>query len=159
MLCGSLSLICLFYFVLYIKMFIDEALCGSHFCPFSPCLRWNNGHKPNVLPPTGWNVKLGFWVRRQSSNVCWSIVFVGFFSLLLCTIAIMLLYYVLIHRPLSKGRITQQSSPERDESNAFSKNVFLASTEDNNLGAEPKFELIWSNGWKVIGPQFLLHTL
>jgi hypothetical protein len=39
-------------------------------------------------------------------------------------------------------RITQQSSPERDESNAFSKNVFLASTEDNNLGTEPKFELI-----------------
>jgi hypothetical protein len=50
------------------------------------------------------------------------------------------------HRPLTKGRITQQSSPERDESNAFSKNVFIASTEDNNLGTEPKFELIWSNG-------------
>jgi hypothetical protein len=50
------------------------------------------------------------------------------------------------HRPLTKGRITQQSSPERDESNAFSKNVFLASTENNNLGTEPKFELIWSNG-------------
>jgi hypothetical protein len=48
------------------------------------------------------------------------------------------------HRPLTKGRITQQSSPEHDESNAFSKNVFLASTEDNNLGTE--FELIWSNG-------------
>jgi hypothetical protein len=51
-----------------------------------------------------------------------------------------------MHRPLTKGRITQQSSPERDESNPFSKNVFLASTENNNLGTEPKFELIWSNG-------------
>jgi hypothetical protein len=50
------------------------------------------------------------------------------------------------HRPLTKGRITQQSSPERDESNAFNKNVFLASTEDNNLGTEQKFELIWSDG-------------
>jgi hypothetical protein len=50
------------------------------------------------------------------------------------------------HRPQTKGRITQQSSPERDESNAFSKNVFLASTDDNNLGTEPKFELVWSNG-------------
>jgi hypothetical protein len=53
-------------------------------------------------------------------------------------------YFMSRHRPLTKGRITQQSSPERDESNAFSKNVFLASTEDNNLG-EPTFELIWSN--------------
>jgi hypothetical protein len=51
-----------------------------------------------------------------------------------------------MHRPLTKGQITQQSSPGRDESNAFGKNVFLASTEDNNLGTEPKFELFWSNG-------------
>jgi hypothetical protein len=28
-------------------------LCGSHFRPFPPSLRWNNGHKPNVLPSTG----------------------------------------------------------------------------------------------------------
>jgi hypothetical protein len=48
--------------------------------------------------------------------------------------------------PLTKGRITQQSSPERDESNDFSKKVFLASTEDKNLGTEAKFELIWSYG-------------
>jgi hypothetical protein len=51
------------------------------------------------------------------------------------------LFCLLKHRPLTKGRITQQSSPERDESNAFSKNVFLASTEDKNLGTEPKFKL------------------
>jgi hypothetical protein len=50
------------------------------------------------------------------------------------------------HRPLTEGRITQQSSPERDETNAFSKKKILASTEDKNLGTEPKFELIWSNG-------------
>jgi hypothetical protein len=50
------------------------------------------------------------------------------------------------HIPLTKGRITQQSSPERDESNAFSKIVFLASTEVKTLGTEPKSELIWSNG-------------
>jgi hypothetical protein len=55
-------------------------------------------------------------------------------------------FYKLSHRPLTKGRITQQSSPERDESNDFSKNVFLASAEDKNLGTEPKLELIWSNG-------------
>jgi hypothetical protein len=53
---------------------------------------------------------------------------------------------IAMHRPLTKGQITQQSSPGRDESNAFGKNVFLASTEDNNLGTEPKFELFWSNG-------------
>jgi hypothetical protein len=35
---------------------------------FPPSLRWNNGHKPNVLPSTGWTVKLGCRVRRQSSN-------------------------------------------------------------------------------------------
>jgi hypothetical protein len=56
------------------------------------------------------------------------------------------LFCYLLKIPLTKGRITQQSSPEPDESNAFSKKVFLASTEDNNLGTEPKFELIWSNG-------------
>jgi hypothetical protein len=43
-------------------------LCGSHFCPFPPSLRWNNDHKPNLLPSTGWTVKLGCWVRWQSSN-------------------------------------------------------------------------------------------
>jgi hypothetical protein len=63
-----------------------------------------------------------------------------------------------IHRPLTKGRITQQSSPERDEGNAFSKNVFLASKEGSKLGTQPKFELSWQNG-KILGPQFLLHTL
>jgi hypothetical protein len=26
---------------------------------FPPSLWWNNGHKPNVLPPTRQNVKLG----------------------------------------------------------------------------------------------------
>jgi hypothetical protein len=26
---------------------------------FPPSLRWNNGHKPSVLPPTKQNVKLG----------------------------------------------------------------------------------------------------
>jgi hypothetical protein len=38
----------------------------------------------------------------------------------------------IIHRPLTKRRITQQASPERDESNAFSKNVSLAATKDKN---------------------------
>jgi hypothetical protein len=57
-----------------------------------------------------------------------------------------LIGYLIMHRPLTKGRITQQSSPERDESNDFSQNVFLASAEDTNLGTEPKLELIWSNG-------------
>jgi hypothetical protein len=35
---------------------------------FPPSLRWNNGQKPNMLPPTRRNVKLGCWVCRQSSN-------------------------------------------------------------------------------------------
>jgi hypothetical protein len=51
-----------------------------------------------------------------------------------------------IHRPLTKGRITQQSSPERDEGNAFSKNVFLAFRENKKLGAQTKYELIWCYG-------------
>jgi hypothetical protein len=50
------------------------------------------------------------------------------------------------HRPLTKGRITQQSSPERDKGNAFSKNVFLASREGTKLGTQPKFKLSWLNG-------------
>jgi hypothetical protein len=50
------------------------------------------------------------------------------------------------HRPLTKGRIMQQSSPERDEGNAFSQNVFLASKENKKLGTQTKLELIWSNG-------------
>jgi hypothetical protein len=50
------------------------------------------------------------------------------------------------HRPLTKGRITQQSSPERDEGNAFSQNVFLASRENKKLGTQTKLELIWCNG-------------
>jgi hypothetical protein len=35
---------------------------------FPPSPRWNNGHKLNVLPLSRRNVKLGCWVRRQSSN-------------------------------------------------------------------------------------------
>jgi hypothetical protein len=48
-------------------------------------------------------------------------------------------------RPLTKGRITQQPSPERDEGNAFSKNV-LASRENKMLATQMKLELIWCNG-------------
>jgi hypothetical protein len=40
----------------------------------------------------------------------------------------------------------QQSSPEPDEGNAFSQNVFLASKENKKLGTQTKLELIWSNG-------------
>jgi hypothetical protein len=50
------------------------------------------------------------------------------------------------HRPLTKGRIMQQPSPERDEGNAFSKNVFLASRENRKLATQTKLELIWCNG-------------
>jgi hypothetical protein len=50
-------------------------LCGSNFCPFPPCLRWINGYKTNMLPPTRWNVKLGCWVRLQSLNSDFSITF------------------------------------------------------------------------------------
>jgi hypothetical protein len=51
----------------------------------------------------------------------------------------------IVHRPMTKGRITQQSSPERDEGNAFSKNIFLASREGTKLGTQPKFVLSWLN--------------
>jgi hypothetical protein len=50
------------------------------------------------------------------------------------------------HRPLTKGRITQQPSPERDKGNAFSINVFLASRENKKLATQTKLELIWCNG-------------
>jgi hypothetical protein len=48
--------------------------------------------------------------------------------------------YVAGHRPLTKGRITQQSSPERDEGNALGKNVFQASREGKKLVSQPKLE-------------------
>jgi hypothetical protein len=52
-----------------------RCLCGNHALAhttpklffaaisvhFPPSLRWNNSHKPYVLPPTRWNVKLGCW--------------------------------------------------------------------------------------------------
>jgi hypothetical protein len=46
-----------------------------------------------------------------------------------------------VHRPLTKGRITQQSSPERDEGNAFSKNIFLLSRENQKFGTQTNYSL------------------